>query len=439
MKKSLTIFLFFALVSIHHLNAQQHNTVEIHSVNDAIEGVLNANPTILVYGLQKEKAEKNYKIAKAYRLPTITGSASGQRNISLATTPLPGEIFGQPGTVINAQLGQEYNYNAGIYLSKNIFDWQLHMNSKIAKFNIETANLETEAFKQKLTEQTALYYYSALITKEALRINKEDLKIADSIQTLANQKFKAGLIDKISLNQAAINYFSIQQTIAGSEQLLNNYLNQLHILLGFHKEETLFLTETLNNFSAKLIATPSLDESLDVQMASHRKEESLLNLKAQKAVYYPKLTLGAYFGKQQFRDNFGLTFSEGDWNNYRYVNLNISVPIFTGFTNKNKIKISKIDYEIASKNHEIEKENSAQNDNLLLKNYNTSLKGLQSSLENYQLNKENTELNLQKYNEGLIGLDIYLKSFEDYLNAQNNYLNTLSSTYTYYATILSRQ
>ena len=439
MKKALVILLFFALANTLHLKAQQHNPIEIHSVNDAIKKVLNANPTISVYELQKEKADKNYKIAKAYRLPTITGSATGQRNISLATTPLPGEIFGQPGEVINAQLGQEYNFNAGIYLSKNLFDWQLRMNTKLAKNNIEIANLDSEAFKQKLKEQAAIYYYSALIAKDALKINEEDLKIADSIQSFTMQKFEAGLLDKISVNQASINYYAIKETIATSEQLLNTYINQLQILLGLDVNEGILLTETIEKFDVKLIDIASLNESMDVQLASQQQEQSLLSLKTQKAVYYPKLTLNSYLGKQQFRDNFGLTFNDGDWSNYRYVSLNLSVPIFTGFTNKNKIKAAKVDYEIATKNYEIEKQNSSQNDMLLFKNYNASLEGLQSSFETYQLNKENTKLTLQKYNEGLIGLDIYFKSFEDYLKAQNNYLNTLSSTYTYYATIVSRQ
>lgn len=439
MKKLLAILLFFEFANTQHLTAQQYTTFEIHSANDAIEKALKANPTMLVYELQKEKAEKNYKMAKAYRLPTITGSATGQRNISLATTPLPGEIFGQPGEVINAQLGQEYNYNAGIYLSKNLFDWQLRMNTKLAKNNIEIANLDTEVFKQQIKEQTALYYYSALITVEALKINKEDLKIADSIQSFTMQKFEAGVLDKISVNQASINYYTIKQTITTSEQLLNTYINQLQILLGLDVNESVSLTETIENFDIKLIGPASFNESLDVQLAYRQKEQSLLSLKAQKAVYYPKLTLNSYLGKQQFRDNFGLTFNEDDWSNYRYVNLNLSIPIFTGFANKNKIKISKIEYEMSSKNYDIEKKNSALNDTMLLKNYNASLEGLQASFETYQLNKENTELTLQKYNEGLIGLDSYFNSFEDYLKSQNNYLNILSSTYTYYATILSRQ
>ncbi|MEH6682589.1 MAG: TolC family protein [Sediminicola sp.] len=431
------VFCLFTLGTLG-LYAQQGKAIEIHSVMDAIEKVLVANPSILIYELQKEKAEKNYKIAKAHRLPTITGSAVGQRNINLATTPLPGEIFGQPGEVVNAQLGQEYNYNAGFYISKNLFDWQLQMNTKLMQSNIDIAKLDLSSFKQKLKEETALYYFSALIARKALEINKQDLKIADSIMVLTQQKFSAGLLDKINVNQAAMNYYLIKQTIGSSEQMLNTYLNELHILLGRQVNETTKLTETIE-FAPSPVTTVSLKESMSVKMAWLHKEHSLLQIKTQKGSYYPKLTANSYLGQQQYRDNFGLTFSGGDWTDYRYLNLNISIPIFTGFTNKNKVKISKLDAEIALHNYEIEKEKGLLNDRVLLKNYETSLEGLQSSFEHYQLNRENTALTLQQYNEGLIGLDMYFKSFEDYLKSQNNYLNTLSSTYIYYASILSRQ
>ena len=418
-------------------NAQMSHEYVLNSVENAISKALETNPTLEVYQLQQDIAQKNYKIAKAYKLPTLTGTANGQRNVSLATTPLPGEIFGQPGETINAQFGQKYQYNAGININNNVFDWQLHLNKKIAKANVDLADLDTQAFQQKLVEQTSLYYYSALMTQEAIHINEQDLKIADSILQLTTDKFHQGLLDKIALNNSKINVNKIKQTKVSNTQQLNLYLKELHVLLGLKDNQTIVLEESLKSTPKQLLSTGTLNTDADVSMFELQKDQSELNLKYQKASLYPKLSMYSYIGKQYFSNDFG--FANSVWNDYRYVGLNVSVPIFSGFTNKNKIKKAKIEFDIATQNYENELTKSKLDDEVLIENYLSGFKSLEVSMETYQLRKENSELVYQKYTEGLIRLEEYLVAFEEYLNAQNNYLNTLSNTYSYHATILSRQ
>ena len=418
-------------------NAQMSNEYVLSSVENAISKALETNPTLEVYQLQQDIAQKNYKIAKAYKLPTLTGTANGQRNVSLATTPLPGEIFGQPGETINAQFGQKYQYNAGININNNVFDWQLHLNKKIAKANVDLADLDTQAFQQKLVEQTSLYYYSALMTQEAIHINEQDLKIADSILQLTTDKFHQGLLDKIALNNSKINVNKIKQTKVSNTQQLNLYLKELHVLLGLKDNQTIVLEESLKSTPKQLLSTGTLNTDADVSMFELQKDQSELNLKYQKASLYPKLSMYSYIGKQYFSNDFG--FANSVWNDYRYVGLNVSVPIFSGFTNKNKIKKAKIEFDIATQNYENELTKSKLDDEVLIENYLSGFKSLEVSMETYQLRKENSGLVYQKYTEGLIRLEEYLVAFEEYLNAQNNYLNTLSNTYSYHATILSRQ
>ena len=84
--------------------------VEIASLNSAWSMAFDHNPDYQNYKLNQEKAEVNYKVSKSYRLPTISASVNAQKNLDLAITPLPGEIFGLPeGTTLDAQFGQEYN------------------------------------------------------------------------------------------------------------------------------------------------------------------------------------------------------------------------------------------------------------------------------------------------------------------------------------------
>ena len=132
--RSIRLIVFsFSLLSFGVTSNAQD--VTISSIEEAIELALKRNFDFQNYTINQQKASLEYKQAKRHRLPTISGTFNGQRNIDLATTPLPGEIFGQPGEVVDAQFGQEYTYNAGINISKQFFDRNAHWQKKIASLN----------------------------------------------------------------------------------------------------------------------------------------------------------------------------------------------------------------------------------------------------------------------------------------------------------------
>ncbi len=109
------------LVFATHITAQQ---LQLSSIDDAITQALEKNPDLESYRLNQEKAERDYSSVSNYRLPTISATFSGVNNTSLPVTPLPGELVGQPGTTVDATFGAQYNYNAGINISNNLFDFK---------------------------------------------------------------------------------------------------------------------------------------------------------------------------------------------------------------------------------------------------------------------------------------------------------------------------
>ena len=121
---------WLVVLSVSALNIYaQENQTTFTNVAEVIALALDKNPDLTVYLLQQEKATVDYKKNKNYFLPNISGTASFQNNLALQTTALPGEVFGQPGESVNVQIGQQYNYNAGINLSKSIFQGSLALPS----------------------------------------------------------------------------------------------------------------------------------------------------------------------------------------------------------------------------------------------------------------------------------------------------------------------
>ena len=230
----------------------------------------------------------------------------------------------------------------------------------------------------------------------------------------------------------------VRQNLNESQKLYNQSISELKKLMGIRPEEKLSIEITLSYSLPDIYSVDVLSPNKQIELASIQKQQAKTNINLQKSAFVPKLSLTSYFGRQQFQDDFGLSFGNDAWSNFSYLGLNLSIPIFTGFANKNRLKSGKLDYKIAKEDWENQQIISAIDDLQLLDDYHNSLKNTELSKENLELYNQNKELTFQQYAEGLVSLDKYLNIFEDYLKAENTFLNNLLTTYNHYSQIFPR-
>jgi len=417
----------------------QSDTLRFNSLSEIINTAIAKNPTQAVYQLQIKQARFNYKASKGFIYPSASAAFNGTDNLHLAVTPIPGILIGQPGTTFYAQFGKKYSYNTGVTLGQDLIDWQSIFQSEVAKGNVKLNELQQDSYVQNLKEQVAKLYFTVLVAKASLRISSQDSVYADSLLILSKQRLAQGVTDAIAVNQAEINYNNVLQSKALSKQLYDQGIENLKILLGAKPAQELNLQENvqLNNFSAGEAAKIGADRNLDV----YQQQVSIADIqrKSQRSVAYPKLSATAFFGAQEFRDNFGFSLDNSSLIGYRYIGLNLSVPIFTGFANSNKYQSAVVQKQIAEAQYNNALQQSQINDRLLVKNFADYSAAVNASNRSFVLYGRNLKLNQQKYQEGILNMDAYLRVFQDYLNAENAYLNNLSQLLSTRATILSRQ
>ena len=435
MKQKIIQIIAALILLLVQANAQ---SIQINSVDIAIEYALKHNPDLAIYELNRQKAKYEYNTVKFHWLPKASANFTGQVNEELAKTPLPGELFGHPGQTIEAQFGQKYNYNAGITVSKTVLDVQARFSSKIAQINVDMAEANEKVYKQKLSEQVAFYYYSYIVSKSALKVQQDDLQAADQTLELARQKFEQGIIDQYALNIARINKNNIQQTINSYKNIIDQCLLNLKILFGLSPENEIVFTETIDANKDYVYPVQEIGEDLSLNIYRLQTKQTAYKVKQQRAQLYPKLSLFGYWGAQQYRDDPGMSLDKNDRSNVTYWGINVSLPLFTGFATHYKIKSAQVEHELAMTTMKQEEEKSRLKDELLMKQYQNSAKTVLCAKDNFEIAKENADLSFQKYEQGLIGLDLYLDSFENYLKTEAAYLNALSDLYSYYATIISR-
>jgi outer membrane protein TolC len=115
------------------------------------------------------------------------------------------------------------------------------------------------------------------------------------------------------------------------------------------------------------------------------------------------------------------------------------MPIFDGFSTRNRVKSALTEYKISQNTLEYEIAKSKIEDELILKEFNLSKEAVAAANDNYRIARENANIQLQKFEQGIVSLDNYLDSFDDYLKTEVTYLNLLSDAYNYYSQILSRK
>ena len=427
-----------------------------HSVTEVWSAALRNNPIQRIYRMKTGQLTEDYKASLGNLLPQASLGISGQDNLKLSVTPVPGELIGQPGKTLYLTFGKQYIYNADVQVSQTIFNWQFVFQSRIAKENVALNSLQQAAYQQNLKVSTAQYYYEGLVAASSLRISNRDLILADSILSTVRDRYTQGLVDISAVHSAEINVNNVRQNTYQSQQLLDQAAQNLKLLTGCKPDQSISLDEylaidSLSPASADLGTSPDAisplpgipaplplapDKNLDVYAGNTRL--AALQGSLQKTAFYPTLSIAGNFGSQQFRDNFGLTFGNGAWNDYRYLILNLNVPLFTGFYNRDKYRSAEANARINAQQYQDAIEQGAINDSLLLKTYDNYRVITAASGRNLLLYRENLTLSQRKYEEGLISIDIWQKAFEDYLRAENTHLNNLSQLFSARASIIGR-
>ena len=413
--------------------------VTINNLEEAIAIALENNVDLQTYLLNSEKAKIDLKNAKSYKMPVITGSFSGQRNIDLATTPLPAEIFGgEPGQTVDAQFGQAYNYNAGITIYKDFFNREAALQAKVAALNLEVENVSRQQFEELLKEQVSLHYHTVALAAKAVEISEKDLENARQVKQLTAEKYEEGLVDALVLNSAGINVNAVRHNLNANRQLILQSSTELKKLLGMTPEEDLIIAELTDDNMPDSYTMDLLSAPIAVESASLQLQQAEARLKINKSALLPSVSLNTYIGRQQFRNDFGLSFNSEAWSPYSYTALSLSVPIFSGFKNRRNISKGKLDHQLALNEQERVNRDTSLDDARLIADYQVSLDDVQSSKESFELYEENQKLTFQKFEAGVVSLDSYLNVFAEYLKAESAYLNNLSKMYSYYSQILPR-
>jgi outer membrane protein len=365
--------------------------------------------------LETEKSRYQLKEAISSGLPQVNGFTSFDDYFDIPVTMVSGEILGQPGTMVPIKLGTKYNVNAGMQAGQMIYNASYFASVRLFKKSCEITNLNFQKSKEELAYNVSQIYLFIQITNEQLALLDSNLFALRKVYSYSEQHYKNGFIRKADLDRVTV---AINNLETEKENLLlthNQQLNMLKYLIGIRQNQTLILSDKLEDINVYLISTDTtFKNQTEVKLMEKQKELATISLKLARADHLPSLSGYACYSYQAPVEQFGLLDNNNNWYKTSYVGIKLSIPIFEGTRVRSKVSQHKIEFEqINIGQMDLQNELNVKYKNALQKYY--TCKSLESKQNaNMKLSENIFKITNEQYRQGL-------KSFTDVLNAQSEY------------------
>ena len=428
MKQTIIITL---LLFVGFTNAQEKE-IYAFTLDQAIEHALQNNYKAINASRDIESAKQKKWETTASGLPQINGTVNYQNNFVLQKSVVPAEFFGgNPGEFQEVEFGTKHNMTANGSLSQLIFDGSYIVALQASKTYLQYYQNNKIKTDNEIREMVTNYYGNVLLAKESVAILEKNKSTLEKNLFDTQETYKNGLIEEESVEQLQITLASINSSLSNTNRLVDISTKMLKIALGLDIDDSLELTDQLDDLTIKKVdlsfgnETFEVKNNIDYQIAENFKEQRRLEYKLQKAAYLPTLSASANFGYNSFSNEFTFFNQDQKWFNFSYLGVNLNVPIFSSFGKRAKNQQAQIAYEQAQTQ-------LTEAEQMLKLQYETAKSDYEYSIEQYATSKSNLKLaerieNKQqiKFKEGLSTSFEFSEAQRQLYAAQQSYLQSM--------------
>lgn len=432
---TLGIKMAFLLLTLFQSTYAQQDPLTLPLTLDKARGIaIDASPTLQSSQINVLLAEEQIKQAKNRAIPEVTADFNLQHNLIIPQTPVPAKAFNpnaQDGELLLLRFSTKWTGNAGVNLNYDLYDPTQRSQVKQSRIKSTIASIDLDLARKEVILNTSNAYIEALIAQEQLKLNQVDTKNKTTIFQMLSDQYNEGRISLIDLNngKAALNTAisknreaKIIAEKANAKLLYNLGYNPMNFVEIIFQDNIEVLFENYNfqiSQNGYFLDLKKLEQ--EKLLLEEQKFEAKMN-------YYPKLTLGAFYGDNYFDNQLDI-FQNTNWHGNSYVKVGLKIPLSDWFKYKN---------DKAIVNYQINSSDLAYKDmqNLSALNYLTAQKDIEFNKSKYDdikrnflLEQENSALIQQQFEEGRILIqDLTIANYavevakNDYLNAAYDYL-----------------
>lgn len=388
------ILLLYCLFSSSLLFAQTTKTNHAFSIKQAVEYASKNNVQVKNALLNIQVQEQTNRGITSAAYPSLSGSIGVTDYIDVPTQVVPGDFFGAPGQLVPVQFGVKYSSSALLQLQQLLFDGQVFVGLQARKASMEYARKNVEVTEEAIKTNIYKIYYQLVVSKTQIELLDANITRFEKLKHDVSELYKNGFAEKLDMDKVEVTLINLKTE---KQKALNNietgYIG-LKTLMGMPIKDTLTLTDKITDADIKgnaLMDSVNYTDRKDFQYLQTVKQLNEYNIKRYKLSALPTVAVNGVMGKQAYRNKFTF-FEKGDWFNITSIGLNVSIPIFSGFSRDAKVKQSKIELQ--------QTENTINNLKLNIDSeVETARLKFKSAVETLDFQKKNIELAETVYNQ----------------------------------------
>lgn len=397
------------------------------TLQEAVKYALANNETVKKALLDEQSAEFKIKETKGSGLPQLSANGNITSYPALATQLLPGELAGQPGTMIPVQFGTKYNTTGGLQLQQLLFRKSFFVGLEAANTTRDLYALRTQLSEEQLIYNVSSAYLQLLQTREQFNTIDANFKRLEQLEKILTLQYQNDVATKVQLNRVTVSKTNLENSRQTLTAAFDQQKNALKFFMGVPMDQDLALAATAPVLNTPVLATEEaeavLAERIDFKLLQTQKNLYKLNVKNIQSGYYPSLSAIANYNYNAQRNEFNFFDTNKPWFKAASIGLQLNVPIFDGLQRKNQIRQAQI--EVAKVDQDIQQ--LTRNTQMGLRNAQTqmqaSLSSIQAQERNVALAQEVYRNTNELYKEGLSPLTDVLDTEVSLREAQTNLNN----------------
>lgn len=387
-----------------------------NQLNALIERALNNNLDLAKAAIAVNRAYYNANLVGADLIPTFSGSASSSASKGVGSTS------NQHSTGVS-----NIAHQLGFNLSYTLDLWgRLRDSASAAQWEHKATQEDLQAARLSIINGVISSYYNLSYYQEAIRVTEKSIKHYEQISRIMRNKFNAGMIDSLSVEQTSQAVLSAKNTLINLRSAQKTAEQTLRNLLNLQPSDTLVLRYPSIS-KVKLqgvdlnVPVSAIANRPDVVAALQRFQGAFKSLNAMEKSWFPTVTLGGSLS--------GSARSVGDVTDNPLGNAVVSfnLPFLDWQRVKNNIHLSEEAYNLAKINYEQTATSALNEVDTYYYAYQQARSGYANLQQKFTHDKKISAYYKQRYEQGVSELREWLNAVNSEYSSE---LALLESKYT---------
>jgi outer membrane protein TolC len=241
-------------------------------------------------------------------------------------------------------------YSGGLSLSQSLFNFGTKINTlKQSDNTYNTAKQQRRQAKARIILDVHTFYYQYLKNSELFDIAGKDLELSKKQLDLVQNQYNLGAVSKTDFLKASVRYGTAKSSFLSRELTKKNSEKSLRFSMGLLNSDIPIIIEQKMDL---ILTVPTFDEayslmlsnSPDLSILDNQISGAQINVKKAWSSSLPSINMSIDMNALS-ADQITRTYFDDNY--IKSANITVSIPIFSGFRNRNSIQISKLQLDQA--------------------------------------------------------------------------------------------